>query len=336
MILKKFRNNIKRLTGKTQQILINISLKVRKIIIDFFQKTRLTITKWISEKWQIFKTWTKKIFLKTISFYMIMKKEVFKGIMWILNKTKAVFSYIFKTLKQTPFYLQEFNYFAKSGKSWPLYLALIFLSFSLCSYSIHYLLYELINVNLYSFLNLNISINLAFDIIESSIGVIATIFSIAFVIVGFLISNLRAYKEDTYDMIYRNIKLFPTLYISLTTIGFLIIISLLRENFEPNTFVNMVVWGIVLIIIVLFMIGNLFSKVIEHIKPQNVYNYYFLEIKKIANKVHQKFKIEKNRKRLDEMKVSLEERLVTASAKGDTDSLNHILSVYEEISQLEI
>ena len=303
---------------------------------EVFLNIRLSIYKWTSETSQIFRAWLQKLIQKINSYSLTIKKGTIIGAIWIINKTKAIFIYIFKKLKQLPFYLQEFNYFAKSGKSWPLYLALIFLSFTLCRYSIHFLLSELINLNLYSLLNLNISIELAFDIIESSIGVIATIFSIAFVIVGFLISNLRAYKEDTYDMIYRNIKLFPTLYISLTTIGFLIIISLLRENFEPNTFVNMVVWGIVLIILVLFMIGNLFSKVIEHIKPKNVYNYYFLEIKKIATKVHHKFKIEKNRKRLDEMKVSLEERLVSASAKGDTDSLNHILSVYEEISQLEI
>ena len=177
---------------------------------------------------------------------------------------------------------------------------------------------------------------MAFDLIESSIGVIATIFSIAFVIIGFLISNLRAYKEATYDMIYRNIKLFPTLYISLTTIGFLILLSMFRESFNSQTFINIVVWGIVLIIFTLFMISNLFGKVIEHIKPKNVYNYYFLEIKKIAKKVHHNFKIEKNRTRLDEMKVGLEERLVSASSKGDTESLNHILSVYDEISQLDI
>jgi hypothetical protein len=325
MILKRFRNNIKSKLGK-----------IRKRFVDFFHNARLAIDKWVSDKRQIFETWYKKQTQKINSFYLIVNEGLIIGSRWIVNKTKVALNYIFKLLKQLPFHIQEFNYFAKSGKSWPLYFVIMLLSFFLCNFRIHRFLSELINLNFYSLLSLNISINLAFDLIESSIGVIATIFSIAFVIVGFLISNLRAYKEDTYDMIYRNIKLFPTLYISLTTIGFLIILSLFRESFNPNTFINIVVWGIVLIILTLFMIGNLFSKVIEHIKPKNVYNYYFLEIKKIATKVHHNFKIEKNRRRLDEMKVGLEERLVSASGKGDIDSLNHILSVYEEISQLDI
>lgn len=325
MILERFKNILKCRIEKICKRLANI-----------FLNTLLTIIEWTLEKKRIFKIWQQKLTQKINSFYQAIKKGSIIGITWIVNKTKAVLSSILMILKQLPFYWQEFNYFAKSGKSWPLYLLLILLSFFLCNFRMHHYLSELINLNLYSLLNLNISIELAFNIIESSIVVIATIFSIAFIIIGFLISNLRAYTEDTYDMIYRNIRLFPTLYISLTTIGFLIILSLFRESFNPNTFINIVVWGIVLIILTLFMIGNLFSKVIEHIKPKNVYNYYFLEIKKIAKKVHHNFKVDKNRKRLDEMKVSLEERLISASAKGDTDSLNHILSVYEEISKLDI
>ena len=137
-------------------------------------------------------------------------------------------------------------------------------------------------------------------------------------------------------MIYRNIRLFPTLYLSLTIIGVLIVLSLYRGSFSSITFINTVVWGTVLILLTLFMIGRLFSRVIEHIKPKNVYRYYFLEIKRIAKRVRNNFKVEKNRNRLEEMKVGLEERLLFASARGDTEGLKHILFVYEEISKLDI
>lgn len=259
--------------------------------------------------------------------------------LWILcliNKFKAFLVWRPKFWQRMHFLLQDFNDFAKSSKSWKLYIFLILLSFSFCNCKLQNYLTYYFDFNFYNFSGIKVGFELACKMIDSSIGFVAAIFSIAFIIIGFLISTIKSHQEDTYDMIYKNILLFPTLYLSLTIMGFLMVFSLLRDSLNSITFINIVLWETFLIIVTLFRIGILFIKVIEHIKPKNVYNYYFLEIKKIAKRVHHNFKAEKNRKRLEEMKVSLEERLLNASANGETESLNHILSVYEEISKLEI
>ena len=80
------------------------------------------------------------------------------------------------------------------------------------------------------------------------------------------------------------------------------------------------------------IIGSLFVKVIAHIKPSYVYHYYFIELKKVSDRLNGGFKINKNKRRLEEMKVSLDERLSNASSKGEIDNLGHILSVIEEIT----
>jgi hypothetical protein len=275
---------------------------------------------------------------KKIKSWVIEKKRVIKNFiksckLWLVNKINSIRRWGLKLLHQILFGFQDFDDFTKSSKSWFLYIILITISFILCNNKLQTTLSEFIDINIYN--TLKVDFKLACNLIDSSIGIIATIFSIGFIIIGFLISNLKSHQEDTYDLIYKNIRLFPTLYLSLTIIGTLVIISLLRDSLKLSTFINMVIWGTFLIIVTLFLIGRLFIKIIEHIKPKNVYHYYFLEIRKIAKRVHHNFKIKKNRIKMNEMKVSLDERLSSASSKGEIENLNYILSIFEEITKLK-
>lgn len=266
-----------------------------------------------------------------------------------INKTKTWFQVQFSNLlniffkikssfklsqKRIFFAFQDLKNYTYKGSSWFFYVFFIGFSFFLCNYKFQNYLSQYFNCNIYNLIK--IDFDLAQKLMDTSIVSISAIFSISFIIIGFLISILQKYYEDFYDLIYNNIKLFPILYISLSLIGFLIIISSFRQSINPSTFINTSVWGIFLIIIILFFIGYLFNKVIFHIKSKNVYNYISNEIKKYAIRVKYNYKTEKNKKEFTEMKAILQKRLFYVSTIGDIENLDNILSVYEDISLLDI
>jgi len=241
-----------------------------------------------------------------------------------------------KLLKRIHFISQDIGDFINSKDGWIFYIIVIGLTFGFSNNNIQKYLSGILNFNFYDIVGLNIDYDLSQKIIDTRIVNISAIFSISFVIIGFLINNLKKYSEDTYDMIYKNIKLFPILYTSLTVISCLIIVSLLRNSLNPNTFNNLIVWGTFLIILILFLIGYLFKKVIFQIKPSNVYKYFFHEIREAAERVNWGYKPTKSKEKLAELKLSLEERLMSSSASGDTENLKLILNIYEEICLLDL
>ncbi len=325
--------------------LFGLKHKIKKVILNFVQfgkglyksttKIVKSIALWIIKSLQFFFNWIKEILNKLRRQIFSITNSISNFFIKILNKIQLLRKRIISLWKKIPYAWQDFIDYAKLEKSWWIYLLIVFISYSLCLNIIQSKIFILLGFSLYDSLDFKINHELASNILTSGLSLIATIFSIAFVIVGFLISSLKSYQEDTYDMIYKNIRLFPTLYISLTIIGSLVLFSLLRDSLNCATFVNLVVWGTFLILINLFIIGSLFVKVIAHIKPSYVYHYYFIELKKVSDRLNGGFKINKNKRKLEEMKVSLDERLSNASSNGEIDNLSHILSVIEEITKLK-
>ncbi len=108
---------------------------------------------------------------------------------------------------------------------------------------------------------------------------IATIISITLVVVGFLINNLAVKSSLTYKLLFKNSYLYPTIYLTLSTIGCFIIVSTLRDTQIPFfDFSRAVLAGTYLVFIILFLIGFLFRTIIQ-----------FTNDKEISGMLHKQF-----------------------------------------------
>lgn len=93
---------------------------------------------------------------------------------------------------------------------------------------------------------------------------IATIISITLVVVGFLINNLAVKSSLTYKLLFKKSYLYPTIYLTLSTIGCFIVVSTLRDTQIPFfDFSRAVLAGTYLVFIILFLIGFLFRTIIQ-------------------------------------------------------------------------
>jgi len=108
---------------------------------------------------------------------------------------------------------------------------------------------------------------------------IATIISITLVVVGFLINNLAVKSSLTYKLLFKKSYLYPTIYLTLSTIGCFIIVSTLRDTHIPFfDFSRAVLAGTYLVFIILFLIGFLFRTIIQ-----------FTNDKEISGMLHKQF-----------------------------------------------
>lgn len=108
---------------------------------------------------------------------------------------------------------------------------------------------------------------------------IATIISITLVVVGFLINNLAVKSSLTYNLLFKKSYLFPTIYLTLSTIGCFIIVSTLRDtHIHFFDFSSAVISGTYLVFIILFLIGFLFRTIIQ-----------FTNDKEISGMLHKQF-----------------------------------------------
>ena len=108
---------------------------------------------------------------------------------------------------------------------------------------------------------------------------IATIISITLVVVGFLINNLAVKSSLTYKLLFKKSYLYPTIYLTLSTIGCFIIVSTLRDTKIPFfDFSRAVLAGTYLVFIILFLIGFLFRTIIQ-----------FTNDKEISGMLHKQF-----------------------------------------------
>lgn len=108
---------------------------------------------------------------------------------------------------------------------------------------------------------------------------VATIISITLVVVGFLINNLAVKSEITYKLLFKSSFLYPTIYLTLSTIGSFIIVSTIRDTSIPNfNYSNAVIAGTFLVFLILLLIGFLFRTIIQ-----------FTNDREIANLLHRQF-----------------------------------------------
>lgn len=98
-------------------------------------------------------------------------------------------------------------------------------------------------------------------LLEERIKNIAGLASLAFVVVGFLITNLSIRDEIGLKLLYRNTYLTQVVIATLTTLGCLIVLSTLKKKLPPPLFDSGVVIGSGLAIIIITLIALLFIRV---------------------------------------------------------------------------
>jgi len=137
-------------------------------------------------------------------------------------------------------------------------------------------------INSFGFLNfISMESSTAKILVDQRTGNIASITSITLVVVGFLINNLAVKESYAYSLLFKHSYLYPIVYLILSTIGCLFIVSSLRDELDNFQFNNAVLAGTCLSIIILFFIGFLFKKIID-----------FTDEKKIRGLLHKELMIE--------------------------------------------
>jgi len=106
----------------------------------------------------------------------------------------------------------------------------------------------------------------------------ATIISMTLAVVGFLMSNLAVKESFAYKLLFKNSKLYPIIYFILSTIGSLMIISLLRDSINNTIFSKLVITGTYLVILVLFLIGYLFRSIIHFTNSNKIHDLLHFEL----------------------------------------------------------
>lgn len=126
----------------------------------------------------------------------------------------------------------------------------------------------IINVD---FLNIiNVSEPTAKILVDQRTGNIAAITAITLVVVGFLINNLAVKESFAYRLLFKHSFLYPTIYLTLSTIGCFFIVSTLRDELLPRSFINTVLAGSYLALIILLLIGFLFKTIINFTNDKTI------------------------------------------------------------------
>ncbi|MFW5983468.1 MAG: hypothetical protein ACOCQ4_03120, partial [bacterium] len=100
-------------------------------------------------------------------------------------------------------------------------------------------------------------------LVDQRTGNIAAITAITLVVVGFLINNLAVKESFAYRLLFKHSYLYPVIYLTLSTIGCFFIVSTLRDELPSIRFINSVLAGTYLALIVLILIGFLFKRIID-------------------------------------------------------------------------
>lgn len=190
---------------------------------------------------------------------------------WLRYRVK---SYIRENHKDLfdPLYKNLFNRFTNyisDKEQWWVVLLIVVIVFSISSL-----------FSGFDFLNfINLKDETSRIIVDQRTTNIATIISITLVVVGFLINNLAVKSSLTYKLLFKKSYLYPTIYLTLSTIGCFIIVSTLRDTQIPFfDFSRAVLAGTYLVFIILFLIGFLFRTIIQ-----------FTNDKEISGMLHKQF-----------------------------------------------
>ncbi len=115
-------------------------------------------------------------------------------------------------------------------------------------------------------------------IVDQRTANIATIISITFVVIGFLINNIAVKEPLAYRLLFKHSRLYPIIYLTLSIIGCFVITSALRDCLHPGTFTRIVLAGCYLVLILLILIGWLFRSIIKAISPQEIIKLLEIEL----------------------------------------------------------
>jgi hypothetical protein len=177
--------------------------------------------------------------------------------------------------------LNKFKDFISAKEQWWIILSTVILIFAIC---------PLLSFHPIDFVK--ISDETARQLVDQRTTNIATIISITLVVVGFLINNLAVKSSLTYRLLFKKSLLFPTIYLTLSTIACFIITSTLRDTtMQYFDFSGTVLAGTYLVFVILFLIGFLFRTIIQ-----------FTNEKRIATMLHDQL--------MKEAKINMKENLI--------------------------
>ena len=236
-----------------------------------------------------------------------------------------------KTINNVIFIFYDLINFILSKSSWWFFIILFILMFTITLNDIQNQISIILEFNLYNYFNFNLDKNEVITMLDSRIINISAVFSISFIIIGFVINNIKRYNHILYDLIYEKIKIFPILYFSLSLIGMLIISSSLRNILSSETLLNILLLGTSLIIFDLFIIGYMFIKVIAILKPVYVYNTLYNKLKLMKLQYNCNYKKQDNINKINEFKDELEDIIFNISENGNKKELSYILEIYSNI-----
>lgn len=100
------------------------------------------------------------------------------------------------------------------------------------------------------------------SMIDNRTANIVTMISVTFAIIGFLIANLAIKESFTYNLLFKKSTFFPVSFVALTLIAAFIILSTLKDTFSADYQIRTLLVGTYLILIVVFLIGYLFTKLV--------------------------------------------------------------------------
>lgn len=121
------------------------------------------------------------------------------------------------------------------------------------------------------FLNLiNLDLKTAQTLVDQRAANIAAIASITLVVVGFMLNNIAVKESITYNLLFKYSRLYPIIFLTLSTIGCFFVLSSIRDELNSSYFKNAVLAGTYLSVFILFLIGFLFKKIIEFTNEKEI------------------------------------------------------------------
>jgi hypothetical protein len=118
---------------------------------------------------------------------------------------------------------------------------------------------QFINIPLLNFIH----IDEVKSLIDSRTANIVTMISVTFAIIGFLIANLAIKESFTYNLLFKKSTFFPVSFIALSLIASFIILSTLKSAIPIDYQTRTLLAGTYLILIVVFLIGYLFTRLVK-------------------------------------------------------------------------
>ncbi|MBM6498932.1 hypothetical protein [Flavobacterium macrobrachii] len=212
---------------------------------------------------------------------------------WLRHRAKKEIKRFNKSL-YNPIHIDLINNchdFISNRNNW----AWVFMFVIFCFWLPTYINFETLNV-------LKIDISTVKTIVDQRTTNLATIISISLVVVGFLINNLAVKSPITYKLLFKKSLLYLTIYLTLSTIFVFIIASTLRDSIPEFEYTRLVLGGTYLCLLILFIIGYLFRKIIHFTSEKEISKMLSKEllnegkkilrqslIKKYSNDVYKKF-----------------------------------------------